>query len=254
MSKKNFRIERLPEEGKQQLIECVESLVLDSEAYDKGMFNMIKRSSATLRMLFYDSRTSHSLINQIGSKDSLKMYSFINYPIKQEIFFGSIYCARFWASPPKIGHYDTFLFSPQKDRLVELSFDSWWNGTIFRVGKDSDFSRGKIIVTLANQDGGAHFDPTIDSNYNSLVKGTTGFQIPPKSTNHIIFGGSPDYNDQPVQFKDIHLAIMRQVVHETILSLIENFSLKINYKPNFEYNWERKLNPIAFHFSAERNN
>lgn len=251
--KKNYRVNRLPEETKQQLVESVEALILDSEAYDNGMFNMIKRSSATLRMLFYDSRTSHSLINQIESKKSLKMYSFIDYPIKQEIFYGSIYCARFLAQPPKVEYYDTFLFNPLKKRHIELSFYDWWNGTIFRVGKNSDFSRGKIIITLANQDGGAHFDPTIDSNYSSLIKGTTGFQIPPQSNNHIFLGGSPDYNNQPVQFTDIHLAIMRQIVHEAILSLIKNFSLKMHYNPNFEYNWNRKINPIAFHFSASRN-
>lgn len=143
--KKNYRVNRLPEETKQQLVESVEALILDSEAYDNGMFNMIKRSSATLRMLFYDSRTSHSLINQIESKKSLKMYSFIDYPIKQEIFYGSIYCARFFAQPPKVGYYDTFLFNPLKKDISNFLLMIGGMGQFLELGKIVTFQEVKSL-------------------------------------------------------------------------------------------------------------
>lgn len=253
MSKKKNRVSRLPEDAKQQLLESVESLIFDSQAYDLGNFKIIKRSSATLRMLFYDSYTSHSLINQVGDKNLLKMYSFVKYPVTDELFYGKLYCARFWSRPPSIGHYDTFLFQPHLEKPIEIDFDSWWNGTVFKLGENSNFTRGKIITTLANQDGGAHFDPTVDSKYKSLTEGTTGFQLSPKDNNHIILGGSSAFNNQPVHFKDIHLAIMREITHETILSLKKHLALSVNYSPNFDYNWERKLNPVGFHFSLSRN-
>lgn len=250
MKRKNNRVSRLPDEAKAQLLECVNALIFDAAAYDKGEFSIIKRSSTTLRMLFYDSKTSHSLINQISNKKILPMQSYIEYPTKKKMFFGYVFCARFWSSPPEINsHYDTFLFSPPNDFENFIPFDDWWDGSIFSWGED--FTRKRLVITIANQDGGAHFDPEIDSSYRSLVNGDTGFHIKAKNNNHIIFGGSPKQNNKDIFFKDLHLALLREIVHETIISLIKFFNLSIEYRPNFDYNWNRKLNKLGFHFNFE---
>lgn len=248
MSKNKKRIQRLPDDVKQQLIECFEALISDALSYDSGNFKSIKRSSGVLRMLFYDTTNSHSIINQIDNKSKIPMVSFSNYKEKDYLYYGQIFCARFWELPPAINqHYDTFLFYPDKANCFNVSFTDWWNGVVFRLD-DTKFTRGNLILSIANKDGGVHFDPTIDEGYIHLINGDTGFKINPKENNHLILGGSPNANNEEVKFKDLHLALMREIVHESILSLNRYFGIQIEYHPNFDYNWNRKLNQVAFHF------
>ena len=68
MSKNKKRIQRLPDDVKQQLIECFEALISDALSYDSGNFKSIKRSSGVLRMLFYDTNNSHSIIMLIDGR------------------------------------------------------------------------------------------------------------------------------------------------------------------------------------------
>lgn len=244
---KNKKVVRLPKEAYDQLEECIESLIIDAREYDNGNFKMIKRASTTIRILFHDTNMSKSLINQIDKKKNINMKSLIQYPIKEVLFYGNhITNARF-EKPELIssGYYDTFLFRPVNKITYKLSFEDWWNGTIFLMN-DYNLTRKKLITIVANQDGGAHFDPKIDNNYNHLINGNTGFSLQPGDFNHLFLGGSSKFNSQPVKFKDLHLALLREVVHETIISLMDRYNLKTIYSPDFDSNWNRRLNTIGF--------
>jgi hypothetical protein len=50
---------------------------------------------------------------------------------------------------------------------------SWWSRTVFtfpsRVGTQVDYTRKKVVLILANKEGGAHVDPNEDSDYVRLL-------------------------------------------------------------------------------------
>ena len=248
---KRKRISRVPKEIRAQLINCIEDLINDSSLYDQGNFKAIKRSSTVLRMLFYDSNTSHSITKQIDSKDKLR-FIVSNPPIKANeiVYYGSIFVARFkLPGLSNSNYYDTYLFDKDFHNLNrEINFNLWWNEPILRVFS-TEITRGSLIRIIANQDGGAHFDPKIDSNYVNIVNGKTGFKILGAYSDLLILG-TPEKSNKDLLFYDAHLALMRQIVHETIISLIKTYSLPLTYSPDFEYNRNRKTNIISFQLQA----
>ena len=50
-----------------------------------------------------------------------------------------------------------------------LSFEEWWNELVLRDDHSQNFSRRTIVLTVADQMGGAHADPAIDANYHRLT-------------------------------------------------------------------------------------
>lgn len=246
---KNKRINRLPTDIKDQLIICVQDLINDATLYDSGQFQAIKRSSAVLRMLFYDQGFNHSILNQYADKSKIIFISNSNKVIKSSKYsIGPILAARFEKPPfSSSDYYDTFLFFPDFESKKRITFDDWWNGLIF-IFDELLITRCDLIKIIANQDGGAHFDPTISSDFFHLCKGNTGFVMQPdNNNNHLLLGGKP--NGKEARFVDIHLTLLRMVVHETIVSLIAWFKLPHVYSPNFASNTSKSLNNA--HFSLD---
>lgn len=248
---KNKRFVRLPKEAYEQLEESIEFLIIDAKGYDNGNFKMIKRSSTILRSLFHETQMSHSLIGQIDNRKSVTMKSLIKYPVDELLFYSkNITNARYnKPAPENSGYYDTFLFNPYNKVTYKVHFNEWWFGTIFRMD-DYNFTRKDLVTIVANQDGGAHFDTKLDIKYRNLINGDTGVVLQPGEINHLIMGGSAEYNKKEVKFKDLHFALLRQVVHETILSLNSRYNLQLKYEPDFQSNFNRKLNKVSFNVSA----
>ena len=51
-----------------------------------------------------------------------------------------------------------------------VSFNDWWTAVAFVDSKNRPFSRQTLVLTAANQDGGAHVDPALNSEYEALSK------------------------------------------------------------------------------------
>ena len=50
-----------------------------------------------------------------------------------------------------------------------MTLHDWWNERVLRDDHRHHFTRRDIILTVANQDGGAHVDPEIDEAYHRLA-------------------------------------------------------------------------------------
>ncbi|MCM6810363.1 hypothetical protein NE287_06225 [Pediococcus pentosaceus] len=252
--KTSKRESRLPGAEKEQLKDSLRDLIADAERYDYGDFRAIKRSAATLRLLFYDTERQTSLISNLNDKDRIIMQSF-NTKVKHDrsMSYGSVYVACFKTNKPD-EFYNTFLFMPDSKRTT--TFEKWWNESLFFMkdsSHDTRLTRSKIITTIANQDGGAHFDKRIDSLYKNLMNGNTGVSIEPGLGADYLLGYDSSVINHSVHFKDLALAYMREIVHESILSLQNYYGLNsILYKPNFNFNWSRKTNYMAWQFGLER--
>lgn len=250
-NKNNLNVNRIPEEVMSQLIICVQDLINDASLYDSGKFQSIKRSSAVLRMLFHNKGSNRSLVNQYEALTNIRFTSFSNkIDSNSDASFGPILATRFNMPVLSLGkYYDTFLFFPDYEKPKKVTFNQWWYGKIFVLGS-TVITRFDLVKTAANQDGGAHFDPAIPLNYSSLIKGHTGFTMAGKSNNHLLLGGVPSNED--IKFIDIHLALLRMIVHEAIVSLIEWFKLPLEYVPDFSKNINSSLNNIHFKFEIKK--
>ena len=65
------KIDQTFEELCQHLEEHVQFLLMSSDAFDKGFEGEAKRLAVSLRVLFHDTKTSKSLLAQLGRKETL---------------------------------------------------------------------------------------------------------------------------------------------------------------------------------------
>ena len=78
---------------------------------------------------------------------------------------------------------------------------------------------------MAEQDGGAHIDnfKNINKNYRNLITGATH-----------LFTSNLDGSETGI--KHIQYALVRQISHELIVSILKNFNLDLNYNPSNNFN------------------
>lgn len=61
--------------------------------------------------------------------------------------------------------------------LSWVILDKWWNRLIF-IDNDIEFSRRKMVLCIADTDGGAHVDPELEDDYYTLSRqGSIGFKF-----------------------------------------------------------------------------
>lgn len=256
-----------------QLRAAVYDLISDAKRYDAGEFDAIRRSSVTIRALLYDHKNPHghssnSILGQLGLKDSIKFASYFKKAYKDSLADYSYFkIARFdvpdFVTPSK-RYYDTYLFTPENIYQPDqwLSFRKWWNSrliTLDFIEEQFSLTRKNIVMIEANQDGGAHFDSDLQPYYTWLRDGATGPSARTKSKRLYsgLFGGNlKALKDEDYIFKprDMNLAMTRQIVHETLLSIMQlhHLTFKINYNPNFLHNINNRLNPAFIQFGLRR--
>lgn len=247
-------------EAKRQLKVSLKDLANDAKRYDKGDFDAINRSSATLRTIFYHNNRNKSLVQFLNLENKLHMFSFApQRKAKSVANYGDIYFARF--KQPNVltnnpEYRNMFIFNPFNDKPRNLSFSQWWQEPIIYFDS-SNLTREFLILAAANADGAAHFDEKYKEAFKDYVNfknGYTGYRIRP-GTSPIVFSeliGSSYDPSKEIVIRDLPLAVLREVVHETILSFQKLHNYYINYKPDFDYNWQRKTNYIGWHLNFER--
>ncbi|MCC0031180.1 MAG: SEC-C domain-containing protein [Brucellaceae bacterium] len=137
-------------------------------AFDEGFEDEAGRLAVVVRVLVHDTRSSHSLLGQLGHKNV-------------QFFDGAL--------PPTAGNLSSYgglvqivvggskggRFLPVLDdapcKRGFVSFDDWWTMAVFTRPSGAPLSRREIILTAANQDGGAHVDPALDEDYRALQNG-----------------------------------------------------------------------------------
>lgn len=244
------RIERNKNEFSEQMYQSLKDLQNDALRFDNGDIFAIKRSSVTLRSLFYDKKSSHSLLNLMNLTNKRFPTLTNKFSEKDNINYGTLHFIRLPKQPPFTGYYDTMLCTDTKVKSY-LPFEKWWKQPILKFCS-LIVTRESLIKIEANQDGGAHFDSKVNKNYKNLQNGSTGFRMFPQKLNKFIFenyfGGdqSKDINPQ-----NINLGLTRQIVHETLLAFNDEY--KLHYKPNFDTNLKRRLNNFIFQFKSTKN-
>ncbi len=178
-----------------------------AQLYDKGNYAEAKRLAVSIRVLVHDTKSSKSLLGQLG----LKTNRFLDTAIQRSSNVITAY----------LGLVSTFmngrevefvpLYDSTKGAIRLLDFNTWWTIPIFIDDQGRAISRRDLVLVAANQDGGAHVDPEIDSTYVRLARGS--------SLDHLRFNGR-SWEAIP----NAESAALRQIAHEILITLQPDIS------------------------------
>jgi hypothetical protein len=177
----------------EHLKEQIEFLNISCVLFDRGRRSEAKRIAATLAILLHDTRTSHSLLNQLGMKNMQfcdtgaatdEMHSFMQKVIEKEVakrkkegkrvgqVVGSTGGQRLLI--PAVMNGRSGIWIPKLQEGLKgchfLPFQEWWNQHVVSSSDGILLSRKELILSIRNKVGGAHIDPELDNKYASLTK------------------------------------------------------------------------------------
>lgn len=140
-------------------------------AFDAGDESEAKRIAVAIRGLVHDKGSSHSILWFLGVKDDLRYVDSGDPPIEPEpgrflwhMGFGLVGVT----AVDGVMKYVAPLGG--RSRLEAAEFLTWWRRSIFE-NPGITFSREDLVLHLANQEGGAHFDARLREPYGGLARG-----------------------------------------------------------------------------------
>jgi hypothetical protein len=114
------------------------------------------------------------------------------------------------------------------------SVGRWWNGTAFKfrseLGRQLIYTRKKVVLILANTEGGAHVDPNEDADYVRLLT-----DQPLKFS----------FQEVPIETPDLARFLTAQSGVEMLECLRRNFFHDVDVPPKWEFG---AVPPVAVYF------
>lgn len=136
-----------------------------AQEFDIGKENEARRIATSLRIMFHETASSHSLIKQTNLKHNFQLWSSAGLYTPSNLLSSWVLLEM---SVGESGlHYKPL--SNTNGRTFFLVCQDWWNEIIFD-DKNNVFTRKDIVCYVANQDGGAHVDPKLNEKYAALTK------------------------------------------------------------------------------------
>jgi len=174
------------------------------QAFDSGVEEEAIRIATSLRVIFHDTGQSISLLNHLGLLNG-KILSSAGGHGNFKDFLGQ--------------RVDLTSLTPitmiplLRDGFSEASIQSWRKDEPVFTHADSVFPRKRIILSIANKDGGAHVDEELESYYEILCAGEYALGI----SGSLEYAGEPPFEQGVTQYpKNAHLALIRQFAHEVL--------------------------------------
>jgi len=161
------------DELREALNEQLEMLKKSCKEFDHGDVFEAKRIAVSLRILWHNSQQSKGLVSQLNlasevfdtAFDVPPTFTVIGKPIPPSNQ------RRLFAVGGSRAYAPLFDHGPVK--IYKTSFGQWWEGSVLSDGEGHKFTRKDLVLEVANTDGGAHVDPSLDSKYYSITrKGT----------------------------------------------------------------------------------
>jgi hypothetical protein len=149
------------------LAEQLGFLETSARLYDEGVLPEAKRMTTSLRILLHDSRNSKSLLGQLGYLTIVQFHDSTGPDFPGNLLTE---CPLVMMQLGGTGQD----FVPLLDRgpfaSIPKSFATWWNMEVFKDNVGQRFSRRDIVLSVADQDGGAHVDPALNDGYHRLSR------------------------------------------------------------------------------------
>ena len=207
---------------------------------DAGHEDEAQRIAVTLRVLLHDTRKSKSLLSQLGVKSTCQFVDAGLYRdelnnaledwVKQNQP-GKAVCVMLGepglvveginaaGQPAWIAPLATPRLPPQHPAAstigISKPFEPWWTKPIVETSEMRYFSRERLILIMANEDGGAHVDPELDEEYEALTVDNLGMHLEiGHDLQHKLLDG-----DIPAINGNVAAASVRQIAFEVLQTL-----------------------------------
>ena len=133
----------------------IKFLQRSSIAYDEGHLEEALRMAVSLRVLFHDTKSSTSLLSHLGAKATTRLKSTFVSQKSMETDFPGIQ----WHTVLPVMLTSAGVKPPTDTWEVRsaLLADDWWNEDVWLEDAVA-LSRRDIVLSSANQEGGAHVD------------------------------------------------------------------------------------------------
>ena len=200
---------------KNHLIQQIGFLLRSAEAYDDGYESEAKIMAGVLRILFHDTQKSVSLLTHLNKKNMLFYDTTFDFN-SNDIMSKSTLAHLFMTAGHHISQvkYVPNLDDKNVSRNIKVPFNKWWEEKkVIRDMQGRFFTRKQLITTLCNKDGGAHIDAELENKkYADLTR---------NNSMKITYGKGEYGIGDPIP--NIELASIRQITHEVLKSLEEEF-------------------------------
>lgn len=176
-----------------------------ANGFDGGSLAEAQNLATRIRVLLHDGPgPGRSFLAQIGIKERLPYLDTAQAEDPPGVigFGGGLCMISAVMGDEGSSRYKAPLDRLAPERLHPLSaFVDWWQDEILADDRGNSFSRRAFVLAVANQDGGSHFDDTLDAAYAELTRdrSLTSFQPAP--------GGDES-------FKNIAPPTIRQIAYE----------------------------------------
>jgi hypothetical protein len=195
--------------------EQIHFLETSANQFDLGDDAEAIRMAVCLRILLHDTKRNRSLLSQLNKKNTKFLDSAFEDKSNIPVPYSGLVSVHMTKGKVR---YVASLDDIPRVKLVD--FDKWWNSIIFKDAVRQQISRKELVVTMADQDGGAHVDSSLDKKYSQLIKGSLLFQ-------KYSIDGKIWFN-----MKNIERVAMRQISHEVLKTLKSGYTKKQNLKEN----------------------
>lgn len=187
------------------VVEQMNFMRASCEAFDRGNEIESKRLATSVRVLLHTTNRSRSLLAQLH----MEMIPFYTTNPRWD---PTNLAPHMYLMQRLTGGKGGDFYAPLDDRpphlLRWIPFTNWWSEYLFDDRQARSLKRSELVLTLANKEGGAHVDPELNEQHESLK-------------HHGGFGYVAIIAEQKLPFEgDLIAQAMRQVAHEVITTLM----------------------------------
>jgi hypothetical protein len=208
MATKPPRIALTKAEVEASLISQLKLLLMSCAQYDEGLEDAGKFIAVSLRILLNhsDKGTSKALLEQVGLRAERFYSTAAPFDARNMSTTSSLTLMTLGPTGPRF--VAPLSDVPTKPR--KIPFAAWWNEIVLSDSKKRQMSRRELVMNVANMEG-AHADPELDEAYMDLSRNN--------SIGFVVSSGGVE-----TPFPGPHLACMRQIAHEVLITLQEKRS------------------------------
>lgn len=195
---------------KQKLIEQISFLESSCERYDQGHTAEALRIALSLRVIFYSTGKSKSILKHMGI-GNINILSTGGMPQDQAknyaLYFG---LGRLRLSSIGVSEYQPPLGDVPPFKIKFQPVSDWWHECVYVLERGKLITRLVIMIAAANNDGGAHVDDELEPLYASLAEEGSLGTLQTLNDRYEIISRQPIPNAQ-------HVAL-RQMAYEVLNS------------------------------------
>lgn len=157
------------ERFKRKLNEQIQFLRTSADIYDQGNTSEALRIAVSLRVIFYSTGNSTSIIKHMGTTN-LNLLSTGGVRVQDAQNMAMYYGLGYFhlSNEPTNCYRPSLGDGPTINKFLPLK--DWWDECVYVLEPGKYITRKKIMLGAANNDGGAHVDEALEELYASLAK------------------------------------------------------------------------------------